>query len=49
MATTARPAEPVGTDLLRLLKTLKLGALADTGTDPADLRASVLRRVGRAA
>ncbi|MBF4478980.1 ATP-binding protein, partial [Rhodococcus rhodochrous] len=27
---TTTPNEPVGTDLVRLLKALKLGALADT-------------------
>ena len=30
MTTHRAPADPVGADLLRLLKTLKLGALADT-------------------
>jgi len=38
MTTTHRkPAEPVGTDLIRLLKTLKLGALADTLPERAAL------------
>lgn len=37
MTATHRPAEPIGADLLRLLKTLKLGALADTLPDRAAL------------
>ncbi len=38
MTSTPRSAaDPVGTDLLRLLKTLKLGALADTLPDRAAL------------
>lgn len=35
--------------ILRCDDPVVLGVLADIGTDPADLRASVLRRVGRAA
>src|SRR6478752_2292242 len=38
MTTHRAPADPVGADLLRLLKTLKLGALADTLTAQDDLR-----------
>ena len=36
-STHHRPAEPIGADLLRLLKTLKLGALADTLPERAAL------------
>jgi DNA replication protein DnaC len=36
-ATHHKPAEPVGADLIRLLKTLKLGALADTLPERAAL------------
>jgi DNA replication protein DnaC len=36
-ATQRKPAEPVGADLVRLLKTLKLGALADTLPERAAL------------
>lgn len=36
-STNRKPAEPVGADLLRLLKTLKLGALADTLPERAAL------------
>src|SRR5512143_1287356 len=37
MTTHRAPADPVGADLLRLLKTLKLGALADTLLERAAL------------
>jgi DNA replication protein DnaC len=37
MSTHRAPADPVGADLLRLLKTLKLGALADTLPERAAL------------
>ena len=37
MTTHRAPADPVGADLLRLLKTLKLGALADTLPERAAL------------
>lgn len=36
-ATNRKPADPVGADLIRLLKTLKLGALADTLPERAAL------------
>jgi len=36
-ATHHKPADPVGTDLIRLLKTLRLGALADTLPERAAL------------
>lgn len=36
-ATHRKPAEPLGADLIRLLKTLKLGALADTLPERAAL------------
>ncbi|GAB3229960.1 hypothetical protein [Mycolicibacterium hippocampi] len=37
MTTHRAPAEPVGADLTRLLKTLKIGALADTLPERAAL------------
>ena len=37
MTTTHRPTDPIGADLLHLLKTLKLGALADTLPERAAL------------
>jgi hypothetical protein len=37
MTTRHKPADPVGADLTRLLKTLKLGALADTLPERAAL------------
>ena len=37
MTTHRAPADPVGADLTRLLKTLKLGALADTLPERAAL------------
>jgi DNA replication protein DnaC len=48
MTTTNRkPAEPVGADLIRLLKTLKLGALADTlGERAALARQHKLSHIG---
>ena len=39
MTTHRAPADPIGADLLRLLKTLKLGAMVDTLPERAALSA----------
>ncbi|GAA4290165.1 hypothetical protein GCM10023161_34290 [Mycobacterium paraffinicum] len=45
--TNQKPAEPVGADLIRLLKTLKLGALAEALGERATLaRQHKLSRIG---